>query len=128
MRLFYYLLDVAVVNAHIIESESSNHLPTHSIGKKKKYEFRTQKAFVLQLIEELIGSQTSRKKMGRPKIPMDSVRYSEQHYPTMYDKPSECVYCSTPRARKRSKYGCDRCGGVHLCCYPCFEKYHTKSI
>ena len=128
MRLFYYLLDVAVVNAHILESESPNHLPTRSIGKKKKYEFRTQKAFVLQLIEELIGSHTSRKKMGRPKIPMDSVRYSEQHYPTMYDKPSDCVYCSAPRARKRSKYGCDRCGGVHLCCYPCFEKYHTKSI
>ena len=82
---------------------------------------------MLELIEELIGSHTSRKKMGRPKIPVDSVRYSEQHYPTMYDKPSECVYCSKPNARKRSKYGCDRCGGVHLCCYPCFEEYHTKS-
>ena len=29
--------------------------------------------------------------MGRPKIPLDSVRYSEPHYPTMYEKPSECV-------------------------------------
>ena len=28
-------------------------LPTHSTGKKKKHEFITQKAFVLELIEEL---------------------------------------------------------------------------
>ena len=53
--------------------------------------------------------------MGKPKIPLDSIRYSEPHYPTMYDKPSECVYCSKPSARKRSKYGCNKCGGVHLC-------------
>ena len=64
--------------------------------------------------------------MSRPKIALDSIRYSEPHYPTMYDKPSECVYCSKPSARKRSKYGCNKCGGVHLCVYPCFEKYHTK--
>ena len=100
MRLFYYLLDVTLVNAHILESESPNHLSSRSIGKKKKYEFRTQKAFVLELIEELIGSHTSRKMMGRPRIPMDNVRYSEKHYPTMYDRPSECVYCSKPSARK----------------------------
>ena len=35
MRLFYYLLDVAVVNAHILESESPNHLPTCRIEKKR---------------------------------------------------------------------------------------------
>ena len=51
------------------------------------------------MIEELIGSHTPRKKMGRPKIPLDSVRYSEPHYPTMYEKPSECIYCSKPNAR-----------------------------
>ena len=128
MRLFYYLLDVTVVNAHILESESPNHFPTCRIEKKKKYEFRTQKAFVLELIEELIGSHISRKKMDSPKIPVDSVQYSKQHYPTMYDKLSECVYCSKLSARTQSKYGCDRCVGVHLCCYPFFEKYHTKSV
>ena len=37
MRIFYFLLDVAVVNAHILESESPNHVPTRHIGKKKKY-------------------------------------------------------------------------------------------
>ena len=83
---------------------------------------------MLELIEELIGSHTSCKKMGRPKTPVDSVCYPEQHYPTIYDKPSECACCSKLSARKQSKYGCDRCGGVHLCCYPYFEKYHTKSV
>ena len=58
---------------------------------------------MLELIEKLIGSHTSCKKMGRPKIPMDSVHHSEQHYPTMYDKPSESAYFSKPSARKQSK-------------------------
>ena len=53
--VFYCLLDVAVVNAYILESKSPNHLPTHSTGKKKKHEFITQKAFVLELIEELLS-------------------------------------------------------------------------
>ena len=43
MRLFYFLLDVAVVNAHILESESPNNIPTCLIGKKKKSEYRTQR-------------------------------------------------------------------------------------
>lgn len=66
MRLFYYFLDGAVVNTHILESESQNHLSTCRIGKKKKYKFRTQRNFVLELIEELIGSHASCKKMDRP--------------------------------------------------------------
>ena len=42
MRLFYYFLDIAVVNAHVLECESPNHIPTRRIGKKKKFEYRTQ--------------------------------------------------------------------------------------
>ena len=71
MALFYHFLDVAVINTHILESESPNHLSTCRIGKKKKYRFRTQRDFVLELIEELIGSHASCKKMDRPKIPVD---------------------------------------------------------
>ena len=71
IKLFYYLLDVAVVNVHNFKSESPNHLPTRRIGQKKKYEFKTQKAFVIEWIRELTGSHTSRKEMGRPKITVD---------------------------------------------------------
>ena len=73
MRLFYYFLDVAIVNTHILKSESPSYLFTCRIRKKKKFQFRTQKNFVLELIEELIGSHVSCKKMDRPKIPVDVV-------------------------------------------------------
>ena len=36
MRLFYFLLDVAVVNAHINESERPNHVLTCSFRKEKE--------------------------------------------------------------------------------------------
>ena len=36
MRLFYNFLDIAVVNAHVLECESLNHIPTSRKGKKKK--------------------------------------------------------------------------------------------
>ena len=43
---------------------------------------------------------TSHKKMGRPKLLVGNICYSVQNYITMFDKPSECVYCSTPSTRK----------------------------
>jgi len=42
MHLFWFLIDTAVVNAHILECESPDHL---SIGLKKQNVYRTQKAF-----------------------------------------------------------------------------------
>ena len=61
-RLFYCLIDIAFVNAHILESESPNHVLTCHIGKTKKCQYRTQKAFMPELIEELIGNHISCKK------------------------------------------------------------------
>ena len=43
MRLFYYLLDVVVVNAHILESESPNHLPTRTIERKRSMNLEHKK-------------------------------------------------------------------------------------
>ena len=43
MRLFYYLLDVVVVNAHILESDSPFHLPTRTIGKKRSMNLEHKK-------------------------------------------------------------------------------------
>ena len=36
MRIFWFLLDTAVVNAHILECESPNHRPARSIGLIKE--------------------------------------------------------------------------------------------
>ena len=128
MRLFWYLLDLSIVNAYILECESPNHLPpSQGRGKKKKNVYRTQKLFILELARELIGTFSARKSLGRP-LTQTSLpgRYTEHHMPTKFSNLVRCKQCHTPDKIKRTQYGCLECG-VHLCPVPCFRDYHTKN-
>ena len=117
-RLFYYLLDVAVVDAFILHAESPH------CAKK------TQKEFVLDLAEELMSSFNSRKRQANPLgdgLPAE--RFSQQHFPTKSKKCLQCRVCSTSSSRKRSLYQCTTCNPedpVHLWVDPCFRIWHTK--
>ena len=123
MRLFWFLLDTCIVNAYILQCESPNHRPTHSIGKKRKQVFQTQLDFVLELAGELVTAHNSRKRIGRPTImPRNETRVTK-HVPFEYDAPRQCKVCSSKQSRKRTKYGCAECG-VPLCITPCFGTFH----
>lgn len=115
MRLFWYLVDIAIVNSHILESESTNHAT------------RPQKDFRLELATQLLSYHSSRRKRGRPSGASPSARYNERHFPIELDCTRQCQVCSNKKARKRTKYGCLSCSenGIHLCPVPCFGIYHT---
>ena len=113
MRLFWYILDVAIVNAHIIESESK---PTK----------RPQKEFRLEMASDLMSCHSSRKKRGRPSDSSPTCCYHERHFPSELNTTCQCKVCSSGSHRKCTKYGCSSCK-VHLCPVPCFGMYHTKS-
>ena len=129
MQLFWYLLDLSIVNAYVLECESPNHLPPpQGRGKKKKNVFRTQKLFMLVLARELIGDFSARKSLGRPSSQIPSLgRYTERHMPTKFSNLVRCKQCHTPDKIKRTQYGCLECG-VHLCPVPCFRDYHTQKL
>ena len=124
MRLFWFLVDTCVVNAYILQCESPNHLPTRSIGKKKKPVYQTQLSFVLQLAGQLIKKHSSRKVAGRqPIMPESESRYTK-HVPCKYDKPRRCKVCTTPTKKHQTLFGCEECG-VPLCIYPCYGVFHS---
>ena len=71
---------------------------------KKKYVYRTQKLFILELARELIGTFSARKSLGRP-LTQTSLpgRYTERHMPTKFSNLVRCKQCHrTDKLKERS--------------------------
>jgi hypothetical protein len=117
-RLFYYLVDVSVVNVYILLAESPH------CAK------RTQKEFILELSEQLLAVFNSRKRPPHPSgKALPSTQYTGQHFPERSKKSIRCRLCSLEGTRKKSSYDCSSCNPqdpVHLCIDPCFHLWHTK--
>ena len=108
-RIFYYLLDTAVVNAFILYKET------------KRRPDMTQKEFRLILAEEMIEIACFRTAVGRHST-REKERYTGRHFPEYFQNKSK--YCRAKGCKSRPSYRCDRCKVV-LCAAPCFRKYHS---
>ena len=122
-------LDLAIINAYILESVSPNHVPPIAWTGRQKKQYRSQLDFRKQLVTELIGDHSSRASRGRPSIARrHSTDLTRPHYPEQLQGTANCVVC---RRRynicKRTKFGCVVCGNVHMCPVPCFKIHHTHS-
>ena len=118
-RLFYYFLDVGVVNAHVLETESP-----HCAR-------RSQKEFRIELAREMMAQHSSRKRRSRSSVDSasPSLRFCERHFPDLLQSVLNCRYCSSKANRKRTKYCCKQCcpnEPIPLCVAPCFRLFHTK--
>jgi len=132
-RIFYFLLDSAVVNAHILFNSC------RIDGKMSQFEFRAT------LSRELMGNFCSRRRRAmleggcymrrrsdhaatltkKPGVP-DSIRLQAvgKHWPTQTSIFRRCRVCSSKTRNRRSRYVCSTCS-ITLCVYPCFEQFHT---
>ena len=117
-RLFYYLVDVSVVNSYILLSESP-----HCAS-------RTQKEFILELSQELMGKFNARKRPPQPSGQvLPSARFDGNHYPETSDSLLQCHVCSQEGTRRRTRVRCSTCdprNPIHLCIDPCFRIWHTE--
>ena len=115
-RLFYFLLDICIVNGHVLQSESPHQFNL------------TQKEFQLKLARELMSNYNARKhrKRGRNSTGASpSLIFSDNHFPDKLEKPAQCA----PGLRRRSSYYCNQCNArqpIPLCVVPCFRIHHTK--
>ncbi|KAJ8381295.1 hypothetical protein SKAU_G00020730 [Synaphobranchus kaupii] len=123
-KLFFHLLDTAVLNAY-------------TVHRKLSEERMPYKDFRLKLVKELIQEHPlpRRSTGGRPCI-NTPLRLTGRHFPS-FVPPTEaqgqstrrhcrvCLYTTRrKRERKLTRYMCSSCDTA-LCPAPCFEEFHT---
>ena len=93
-RLFYFFLDVGIVNAHLMVTA------TPYCARRRQIEFR------IELVREMMAQHSSRKRRGRSSVESvpPSLRFCECHFPKFLPCVLNCCYCSTTVNRKRTKY------------------------
>lgn len=135
MRLFFFLIDAALVNSYILYSSvaAGNAVST--------LQFRST------LFRQLVAGFSARKrksslegsswirrrrdhKSGRKRghgVP-DDVRLDSvgKHWPKYIPNFRRCRFCSSKQNNKRTRLSCAQCD-VPLCIVPCFEEFHTRS-
>ena len=128
MRIFYFFLDLAVVNAWLIYrrvmKRINNNRPLRLVDFKEDIS-----EGLLQAPQPKRGrpsqSPATSKKRQRPVTPAQSIRYdSISHLPEYSEKRLRCKLC----IQGQSRIKCSKCN-VGLCITKekdCFIKYHTK--
>ena len=133
-KLFFHLINVAIVNSYIIYKECTTR------GTPM-----VQCHFRRRLVEELLeySGQTNVAPVGRP-APKVSERLAGRHFVDKFIEggktlhrqcivcgPAERKMCDSSRPGEKRRFGhmtsyCKQCN-VPLCITPCFEIFHTKS-
>jgi hypothetical protein len=114
-RVFFHLLDVALVNSHILYKAATR-------SRMTQLDFRLS---VAKKLTEGLERPRHRHHSPAPQLP---VRLTERAFPEPIanGKRADCKVCSVRGAGQRHQTGY-RCKLCHtpLCLYPCFERYHT---
>lgn len=126
-RIFFYFLDIALVNSFILFKKRSE-------GKTLNL-----KIFRLSVILGLIGAKPDMPQRGRkrdsaelvsnykPNIPPE-IRYDKCAHMPVHKKPRRCALCSTRNEPHKSSWSCSTCD-VGLCLSDkknCFMLFHNK--
>lgn len=113
-RVFFHLLDVSIVNAHIMYNE---------VSSKKM----TQLDFRIAVAKGLTEGQ-ERSFRRRSTQSSEHLRLTERAFPELMpgDARPDCRVCSDRATghRHQTSYRCKLCK-TPLCLFPCFERYHT---
>lgn len=123
-RLFWFLLEAALINAYILYSKG------HVMRNNSHRQFR------LRVARGLINNFSSRKacstilknKKGGVYSISDEVRLTNVgvHMPREGTK-RRCRFCSTRTNPKRTKIECSLCK-VPICITPCFQRFHLPYV
>lgn len=100
--LFWFCLDVSIVNSFILEKKALNHMT------------RTQLAFRVELAKDLIGNFTNRRRTA------SSGQSEAGHWPIPFTK-GRCKRCLKQKKTTFCRMGCQRCN--KRVCLECFANH-----
>ncbi|XP_026328038.1 piggyBac transposable element-derived protein 4-like [Hyposmocoma kahamanoa] len=123
-RLFWFLLEAALINAYILYSQG--HVKRNN--SHREFRLRVARGLVNNFSSRKASSTILKNKKGGVYGINDEVRLANVgvHMPTAGTK-RRCRFCSTRTNPKRSKIECNLCK-VPLCIAPCFAKFHLPYV
>lgn len=112
-KVFFYMWEVCLSNAHILHSKSPDHANITS--------FNFRKAVVKALVE----GKCFRRDAGLPQIPVaiPEIRFNRDHFHHLISHDTRST-CKVHIQEVKTSYTCAICG-VRMCIEPCFKRYHT---
>ena len=121
-KLFFLLVEVAVINSYILYKKEAVHPLTH---------LNYRRAVVMALATDFIRSRPEPTRPGRPRASQlslssgDPDRLTQKfHRPGKREQQRMCRVCHT----SRTLYYCETCTShPTLCPVPCFGDYHSSS-
>ena len=118
--LFWFLIDISIINGFIMMKESTNHQMKSKTLRKKD---RCQLHFQQNLVKQLIGNYWHKRK--RESV-QNKASEGLLHWPVILCKKRTCKQCSLRGVRREPASGCEQCN-VNLC-IDCFKPYHKENF
>ena len=118
MQLFFYLLEVAIMDAFLLERKSPHHNPPVTTKSRRMLVFRRE------LVDKLIGGRVYRKRTLENQPPAaGEKRFNLQlgNFPVLLPSRS---HCKVHMQRVDTAYACSVCN-IRMCPAPCFQRFHT---
>ena len=110
-KLFFYVVEVCISNAQILENKSLIHTTRNGL------QFRRS------LIDELTQQQKFRKNTRSPQSPIPQIRFNQEHFHHLVSHNTRCT-CKVHLQRVDTSFSCAICR-VRMCQELCFQRYHT---
>jgi len=132
VRIFYFLIDSAAVNAFILFQSVHPEKPTTAMTFRvdlfremvcgQSFRHRRSSLEGSSFMKYRLSGQKRVKKMGVP----DNIRLHQgNHFPVQIKTFRRCRLCSSRTNNKRSRFICGQCN-VALCAAPCFGMFHKQ--
>ena len=120
--LFWFCVDVAIVNSFICMKESPNHKQRTRTGREI---VKTQLNYRMELARQLIGNFRGARKR---KIVSNTDNCGQAHWPVKIPKRGRCKQCTSEKRRHEIYIQCKTCQ-IYLCVdNGCFEKWHVQNM
>ena len=112
-KVFFYMVEVCVSNAQILQTKSQEHTTMRSFDFRKN------------LITQLVQGRCFRKDTGLPQlpVPLPDIRFNRDHFHYLVTNETRST-CKVHVQRVKTVYSCAICG-VRMCPDPCFKRFHT---